>query len=243
MSSYEPECYPRTSLDKNCIEIQFQTDRNFYDELRQLDSYLALNLKLVKSRGYDAYNTKEVKEAHKEKPKEPTETGETQKEEEDAPVPLVTHVNSILHSVFSNVKLYINNRQIHNSNGLYAHKSYLSNNFQGASFENTRVLHCEWCDYEEGPDEIVDAPLFEHFFTRRMKMLTRSNGFMLYGKLGVDFFSSSELLFLIFKNRLQFIRVKTNFYRISDKPSVNLGNECSSTLVVLLSRMIITGKK
>ena len=44
-------------------------------------------------------------------------------EEEDAPVPLVTHVNNILHSIFSNVDVYINIQQIYNSNGLYAHKS------------------------------------------------------------------------------------------------------------------------
>ena len=44
-------------------------------------------------------------------------------EEEEAPVPLVTHVNNILHSVFSNVEVYINNQQIYNSNGLYADKS------------------------------------------------------------------------------------------------------------------------
>ena len=28
--------------------------------------------------------------------------------EEEAPVPLVTHVNNILHSIFSNVEVYIN---------------------------------------------------------------------------------------------------------------------------------------
>ena len=32
------------------------------------------------------------------------------------------------------------------------------------------------------------------FFTKRMKLLSRLDGFMLYGKLGIDFFSTSELL-------------------------------------------------
>ena len=42
-------------------------------------------------------------------------------EEEDATVLFVTDANNILHSFFSNLKVYINNQQIYNSNGLYAH--------------------------------------------------------------------------------------------------------------------------
>ena len=49
LSSYEQENYPTTSLDENCIEFDFQTDRNNYVDLRQ--SFLALKLKFVKGRG------------------------------------------------------------------------------------------------------------------------------------------------------------------------------------------------
>ena len=58
-SSHEQEFYPITSLDENCIKFEFQTDRNYYVDLRQ--TYLALKLKLVKGRDYETYNTKEVK--------------------------------------------------------------------------------------------------------------------------------------------------------------------------------------
>ena len=180
LSFHEQEIYPTTSLDENCIEFEFQSDRNYYVDLRQ--TYLALKLKLVRGRGYENYNTKEVKKEHKEEAKaKEEETGE-----EEAPVPLVTHVNNILHSIFCNVGVYMNNQQIYNSNGLYAHKSYISNNFNGASSEYKGVLHCEGYDYEEFPDEIMEALLSEHFFSRRMKMLSRPDGFMLYGKLRVD---------------------------------------------------------
>ena len=40
-----------------------------------------------------------------------------------------------MHSIISNVEVYINNQQIYNSNGLYAHKSYISNNFKTAISE------------------------------------------------------------------------------------------------------------
>ena len=52
------EIYPFTSLDENCIEFEFQTDRNYYVQLRQ--TYLALKLKFVRGRGYETYNSKEV---------------------------------------------------------------------------------------------------------------------------------------------------------------------------------------
>ena len=127
--SHEQEIYPTTSLDENCIEFELQTDRNYYVDLRQ--TYLALKLKLVRGRGYETYNTKEVKKEHKEEAK----AEEEETAEEGAPVPLVTHIINILHPIFSNVEVYINNQQIYNSNGLYAHKFYISNNFKGAISE------------------------------------------------------------------------------------------------------------
>ena len=84
-------------------------------------------------------------------------------------------------------------------------------------------LHCGGYDYEDFPDEIMEAPLSEPFFTRRMKMLSRPDGFTLYDKLGVDFLSISELLYPNMKIRLRLIRASPNFYMISDNPNVSLG--------------------
>ena len=126
--SHEQEILLPNSM-KNCKEFEFQTDRTFYVDLRQ--TYLALKLKLFSCRGYETYNTKEVKKEHKEEAK----AEEEETAEDDAPVPLITHVHNILHSFFSNVEMYINNQQIYNSNGLYAHKSYFSSNFKGAISE------------------------------------------------------------------------------------------------------------
>ena len=69
----------------------------------------------------------------------------------------------------------------------------------------------------------MEAPLSEPFFTRRMKMLSRPDGFMLYCKLGVDFFSTSELLYPNMKVRLRLLRARPNFYMIGDNPNVSLG--------------------
>ena len=143
---HEQKIYPSTSLDENSLEFEFRTDRNYYVDLRQ--TYLALTLKFVNGRGCETYNSKEVKKEHKEQ----SEMEEEETVEEEAPVPLVFHVNKFLHSVFCIVEVYNNNQQIYNSNGLYAHKSYISNTFMGAFSEYMGVLHCEGYDYEEIPD-------------------------------------------------------------------------------------------
>ena len=67
LSSHEQEIYPNTSLHENCIKFEFQTDRNYYVDLRQ--TYLAVKLKLIRGCDYATYNSKEVKKEHKEEAK------------------------------------------------------------------------------------------------------------------------------------------------------------------------------
>ena len=60
LSSHEEEIRPTTLMDENCIEFEFQTDRNYHVDLRQ--SFLALKLEFVKGRGYYIYESIEKKE-------------------------------------------------------------------------------------------------------------------------------------------------------------------------------------
>ena len=218
LSSHEHETYPTTSLDENSIEFEIQTDRNVYVDLRQ--TCLALKIKLVKGRGFDTYKTTEKKKEHKEDTVS-TETSDDDVEfiEEDEGVPHIAHVNNILHSLFSNAELYINNHQIYDSDGLYAHKSHISNNFKSTLSDYKGVSHCEGFDYEEDPENLVEGP----FFTRSMKLYSRLDGFMLYGKLGIDFVTTSELFYPNMKVRIRIIRARPRFYMISENPNVSLG--------------------
>ena len=123
--------------------------------------------------------------------------------------------------------MYINNQQFYNSNGVYAHEPYISNNLKGAIIECKWVWQCECYDFEEFFHDIKTL-LSGPFFTRRMEMFTRPNGFMLYGKLGVGFFSTSDFLYPNMKIRRRLIRARPNFYMISDNPYVSLGTvDCS----------------
>ena len=110
------------------------------------------------------YKTKNVEKEHKEEAR----ADETMEEEEveGAQFPLVTHVNNILRSFFPNFQVYINNQQIYNSNGLYAHTSYISNNFTGAISEYKQGLHCKRYDYEASLDENMEPHLYESFLGR-----------------------------------------------------------------------------
>ena len=127
-----------------------------------------------------------------------------------------------MHSIFSNVEVYINNHQIYNPNGLYAHKSFIWHNFKASICEYKGALHSEGYDYEQYPED-NNNPLPDPFITRRMKLLIKPDGFMLYGKLGIDFFSTSELLYPNMKIRLRLPRARPNFHMISDNPNVSLG--------------------
>ena len=71
--------------------------------------YIALSLKLniVKGRGYETFKPKNDKKEHEDEAETVEEA--TTEEEQDATVTLVTHVNNILHSIFTKVGVYINN--------------------------------------------------------------------------------------------------------------------------------------
>ena len=61
------------------------------------------------------------------------------------------------------------------------------------------------------------------FFTRRLNLYSRPDGFMLYCKLGIDFLTTSELLYPNMKVRIRLNRSRPNFYMISENPNVSLG--------------------
>ena len=150
-----------------------------------------------------------------------TETG-TDDEEEQEEVARVTYVNNILQTFFSKVEVYINNQMIYKSNGLYPHKSYISNNFKAAISDYKGFCIVKAMTLNKIL-RILVTPYLIPFFTRRMKSLSWPDGFMLYGKLVIDFFSFSLLPYPNMKIRLHLIRARPNFYKISDNPNVSLG--------------------
>ena len=101
LSSHEQQIYPTTSLDENCTEFEFETDRNYYVELRQ--SFLSLKLKFVEGRGYDTYESKEKQKEDKDESVVFTETGTYDEEEREEEI-RVTYVNNIRNWYFQMLK-------------------------------------------------------------------------------------------------------------------------------------------
>ena len=158
LSSHEQEIYPTISLDEHSIQFEIQSDRNAYVDLRQM--YVVLKIKLVKGRGFDTSKATKKNKEHNEDTVF-TRTGDDDVEfvEEGKGVPHFTHVNNLLYSLFSNAELHNNNHQIYESNGLYADKSRISNNFKSTLTHYKGVLHCKAYDYEEDPENLLECPV------------------------------------------------------------------------------------
>ena len=70
---------------------------------------------MIKGRGYEIYIPKQSNKAHKDESKEHAVEDTVDEEmEEDTAVPLVTHVDNILYSIFSNVDIYIKHEHFYN---------------------------------------------------------------------------------------------------------------------------------
>ena len=85
----------RRRMKTGSDEFEFQTDRNNYTDLRQ--RFLSLVVKLGKHCGIDPFK-KGVKKEHNEAEDKKTDV-------DDNEVPLIIHVNNIVHSLFSNMEV------------------------------------------------------------------------------------------------------------------------------------------
>ena len=63
----------------------------------------------------------------------------------------LTHVNNLLHSLFSNCEVYLNNQHVYNSNGLYGQKALIPNEFKASTMNNEGITACHGCEFEKDP--------------------------------------------------------------------------------------------
>ena len=209
-SSHVQEVYPSTSLDESSIEFEFETNRSIYFDMR--DIHLQIKVGLQKGRLFDDFMKKD------EHGKADMGMSFT-----DDDLHYLTHVNNLLHSLFSNCKVYLNNQQVYNSNGLYGHKALISNEFNASTRNNEAILACHAYEFEKEPSDFEKSP-----FIDREEELLLKNGTNYYGKLAIDLFQCEKLLLPNTKVRLKLICARPNFYMISYNPHVSLKVlECS----------------
>ena len=146
-SSHVQEVYPSTSLNKSSIEFKFETDRSIYLDMR--DIHLQIKVGLQKGRLFDDFMKKD------EHGKSDMGMSFT-----DDDLHYLTHVNSLLHSLFSNCELYLNNQQVYNSNGLYGHKALISNETNASTRNNEGFLVCHGYEFEKEPSDFDKKPFY-----------------------------------------------------------------------------------
>ena len=73
----------------------------------------------------------------------------------------LTHVKNLLHSLFSNCAVYLNNQQVYNSNGLYSHKALIFNKFNASTMNNERIVACHGYKFEKDPSYYEKSPFID----------------------------------------------------------------------------------
>ena len=113
-------------------------------------------------------------------------------------------------------------RQKYNSNGLCAHKFYLSKNLREPAPKTKDFCSVKCMTLKNFlmilRDTSSDPPPMS-----RMEQFIRPDGLKLFGELEVDFASTSELLYPVMKVKLRRIRTRPKFQNISDNPNDSLG--------------------
>ena len=76
----------------------------------------------------------------------------SEEDSDDEPQTYLTYVNNLLHSLFSNCEVYFINTIVCNANGLYPHKTQISNEFNSSAVSNKGILACHGYSFEEYPE-------------------------------------------------------------------------------------------
>ena len=122
----------------------------------------------------------------------------------DGDLHYLTHVNSILASLFSNCEVYLNNQQVYNSNGLYGHNASISNEFSASTRTNEGILACHSYEFANYPSYFEKSP-----FIDQEEALSLKIGTTYYGKLGIDLIQCEKLPASKYKKKTDIDSCKT----------------------------------
>ena len=164
VSSHVQEVHPGTSLDVKSIGFEFETDRSICLDMR--DIHLQIKVGLQKGRLFDDL----MKKDEHGKP----DMGMSFKDDD---LHYLTQVNNILHPLFSNCEVCLNNQQVYNSNGLYGQKALVSNEFNASTGNNEGIVACHGYEFEKQPSDYEKSP-----FIDQEEELLLKNGSTYYGK-------------------------------------------------------------
>ena len=176
--------FPTSGYDGPDIEFELKTDRNVFLDLQDIS--LAINIEISN----------------------PTLTTDAQRNAWD-PVHMIA--NNHLHSIFSGCDVLLNGETVSHSNGLYAHKAFLTTEWSHTTGCKEAILSCQGYKYERDPSTPATV--------KRERYGAGGNApkrYHLYGRLAVDFFNCEQLLLPKSHLRIKLEKAKKDFVLIQE---------------------------
>ena len=164
--------FPITGLDGPTLEFEVRSDRNAYLDLSEVCLELVVQVKDI------AKDTRVVNDAK------------------------FLLANNTLHSLFSDCDVSINGEHISSSNGLYAHKSYITTEWSHTMGCKETLLECQ--GYKPKGD-LTDA---KNVLKGKPDL---SKPIHLIGKIAAELFSSDKLLIPKLVMRIKLLKNSNNF--------------------------------
>ena len=136
-------------------------------------------------------------------------------------------VNITNHSLLSNCEVYFINEQVDTSNGLYAHKAFISNELSNTEGTENSICACQGYRYEKEPASFGDEPSFSR--------KTKTEEICFYGKLTIDVSTCDKFLLPNVKIWLRLVRSRPNFYITNQNDNIL----CSTLQASLFTRQVV----
>ena len=140
----------------------------------------------------------------------PSNVGARQSEVKHGAVPSIRPVNNLLHSLFSQVNVYLNQKLVSPPNNAYAYRAYIETLLNyGPAAKKSHLTSALW--YDDTPsnmDDLTDGNV--GLFARR-RLLHVGNSVDLLGHLHCNIFNQERFLLNGVEMRLRLVRSRNNF--------------------------------
>ncbi|XP_043271245.1 uncharacterized protein F54H12.2-like [Venturia canescens] len=153
----------------------------------------------------------------------------------DAPkeLPEIAPVNNLLHSMFNQVDVYLNQKLVSPPNNAYAYRAYIETLLNyGPAAKKSHLTSVLWSD--DTPGKMDDTSFKNNIGLReRAKLLSAGKTVDLIGHLHCNIFNQERFLLNGVEMRLRLVRARDSFCLMSSQPDISCGlNISEATLLV-----------
>ena len=157
----------------------------------------------------------------------------------------ISTVNNFLHSLFKQIKVKLNNKDVENSNGNYAYRAYLENLLTFNTDEKKTFLKKEgWIDDDDYQFDstFIKTTLTETanngFLARRNLFLNQTHGVEFFGKIHSDVFNINRALLSQVDVMLSLVKNSPKFFLLSENETTGPGFKVVIESAYLLVRRL-----